>query len=194
MQEQPQSNTSFWDWGKCSSETCIVKLQREQPGQMSCRLAVKRTFHSSPQPDHLICVFPGASPLLDLITPFLNRFIAPLSASLKCIFFLVWVRAYSFFLCSYHFFRVEHEHQASCCITQMCLRVTASVYCKQLQWRREISAMLQIIICKLYILKPSGNMWLPMSLKSHPRSFSVPVTPLVFIRLHRSVSQLLNLT
>lgn len=41
---------------------------------------------------------------------------------------------------------------------------------KQLQWPREISAMLQVIICKLYILKPSGNMWLPMSLKSQPWS------------------------
>lgn len=57
-----QSITSFWNRAKCSPVTYIVKLQREQPDQAPCRLAMKGEFHSSPQPEHLICMSPRESP------------------------------------------------------------------------------------------------------------------------------------
>lgn len=132
----------FTNGEKSRPETKIVKLQREPPGQVSCRLAVKETFHStvlcfsrsksSPGPYHTfsksICI---------LLKQFLSLWTTSLSGS-----------QLSVFLCSYQFFKSDISIGLDLLShIPVLLRVT----------------MLQKIIHKLYILKPFGNAWLPMN-------------------------------
>jgi len=75
-------------WTTTTIHNKLLKGREMQFGKSNCQtskgtsgpsvlsISSERTFHSSPQPEHLIC-FPGASPLLALITHFLNWFCNP---------------------------------------------------------------------------------------------------------------------
>lgn len=156
---------------------CQTSKAATWPSVLSISSEKNISFH--PQPDHLIYVFPGASPLPELITPFLNWF-APFQ---MCFFFRLWLclgQSFALFLCRY-FFRVYHVCWA---LTLSHTRASESNTYKQLQWQRAISVMFKEMIHQLYVLKPSGSAWLLMSWESQPWSvrYRFVFIALIFIR------------